>query len=280
MEYFHVQLPPVAPNDPLLQQKKDILAQKALPLHFSVAANRDHELHLDVMLKSARVLNLNEIEWYFLDEDDIGPISFRNEIEALNTILTALECKDSAFKYTPSFHSLAESVVQKLGLLNGDEIMESGNACIGEKERRFLDWARREGIESKLDVAGLVHDILGSRDADASSKLCKAWGQVRDHQSLVFFDPRARANFITLQLAEKMGIKMDEVGPAYTASMATSGHEVAVTPLIGKLQLYIQGYVGHEEFFIMPLEGCDVALKCRGFTITRQFRSLLTRKLL
>ncbi|MCO5586851.1 hypothetical protein L7F22_040796 [Adiantum nelumboides] len=57
-----------------------------------------------------------------------------------------------------------------------------------------------------------------------------------------------------------MGIKTDEMGPAYTASMAASGHEVAVTPLIGKLRLHVQGYVGHEEFCIMPLEGCDVLL--------------------
>ncbi|MCO5560648.1 hypothetical protein L7F22_014265 [Adiantum nelumboides] len=57
-----------------------------------------------------------------------------------------------------------------------------------------------------------------------------------------------------------MGIKTNELGPAYTASMAAPGHEVAVTPLIGKLRLHIQGYVGHEEFYIMPLEGCDVLL--------------------
>ncbi|MCO5564784.1 hypothetical protein L7F22_018452 [Adiantum nelumboides] len=78
--------------------------------------------------------------------------------------------------------------------------------------------------------------------------------------SRLFSFPGARANFITPQLAEKMGIKTDEMGPAYTASMAAPGHEVAVTPLIGKLQLHIQGYVGHEEFYIMPLEGCDVLL--------------------
>ncbi|MCO5610812.1 hypothetical protein L7F22_065053 [Adiantum nelumboides] len=57
-----------------------------------------------------------------------------------------------------------------------------------------------------------------------------------------------------------MGIKTNEMGPAYTASMAAPRHEVVVTPLIGKLRLHIHGYVGHEEFFIMPLEGCDVLL--------------------
>ncbi|MCO5559414.1 hypothetical protein L7F22_013013 [Adiantum nelumboides] len=81
----------------------------------------------------------------------------------------------------------------------------------------------------------LVPNILGSGDADASLELCLAWGLVWDHQPLVFFDLGARANFITLQLAEKMGLKTDEMGPAYIASMAASRHEVAVTPLIGKL---------------------------------------------
>ncbi|MCO5577096.1 hypothetical protein L7F22_030918 [Adiantum nelumboides] len=115
--------------------------------------------------------------------------------------------------------------------------------------------------------AGLVPDFLGSADADASIELCRAWGQVRDLQSLVFFDPGARANFITpqLALAEKMGIKTDEMGPAYIASMAALGHEVAVTPLIGKLRLHIQGYVGHKEFYIMPLEGSDVLLDMPWF---------------
>ncbi|MCO5590704.1 hypothetical protein L7F22_044679 [Adiantum nelumboides] len=103
-------------------------------------------------------------------------------------------------------------------------------------------------------------NALLSADADASLELCRAWGYVRDQQSLVFFDLGARANFITPQLAEKMGIKTVEMGPAYTASMAAPGHEVAVTPLIGKLRLHIQGYVGHKEFYIMPLEGCDVLL--------------------
>ncbi|MCO5575205.1 hypothetical protein L7F22_029002 [Adiantum nelumboides] len=110
------------------------------------------------------------------------------------------------------------------------------------------------------DEIELVPDILGSADADPSIELCRAWGQVRDHRSFVFFDPGTRANFITPQLAEKMGIKADEMGPAYTTSMAAPGLEVTVTPLIGKLRLHIQGYVGHKEFFIMPLEGCDVLL--------------------
>ncbi|MCO5612085.1 hypothetical protein L7F22_066347 [Adiantum nelumboides] len=128
-----------------------------------------------------------------------------------------------------------------------------------QRQRRRLK-TREQSPVNDADTPGLVPDILGSTVANASSKLCRAWGQVRDHRSLVFFDPGARANFVTPQLAEKMGIKTNEMGPAYTASMAAPGHEVAVTPLIGKLRLHIKGYMGHEEFYIMPLEGCDVLL--------------------
>ncbi|MCO5586489.1 hypothetical protein L7F22_040429 [Adiantum nelumboides] len=79
--------------------------------------------------------------------------------------------------------------------------------------------------QTQLPSVGLAPDILGSVYADASSELCRAWGQVWDHQSLVFFDPGARANFITPQLAEKMEIKTNEMGPTYTAFMAAPRHE-------------------------------------------------------
>ncbi|MCO5605227.1 hypothetical protein L7F22_059407 [Adiantum nelumboides] len=131
---------------------------------------------------------------------------------------------------------------------------------VEENQNQTQNQNQRSSLSRFRPSAGLVADILGSTEADASSELCRAWGQVWDEQSLVFLDSGARANFITPQLVEKMGIKTDEMGPAYTASMAAPGHEVAVTPLIGKLRLHIQGYVGHEEFYIMPLEGCDVLL--------------------
>ncbi|MCO5548460.1 hypothetical protein L7F22_001918 [Adiantum nelumboides] len=97
---------------------------------------------------------------------------------------------------------------------------------------------------------GLVPDILGSGDANASSELCRAWGQ----------------------------IKTDEMGPAYTASTAAPGHEVVVTPLIRKLRLHIQGYVGHEEFSIMPLEGCDVLLDEYAECFSKAFPGPLSRE--
>ena len=50
------------------------------------------------------------------------------------------------------------------------------------------------------------------------------------------------------------------MGAVHEASLAALGHSVAVTPIIGKLRLHVQGYVDSEDFYIMPLEGCDVLL--------------------
>ena len=50
------------------------------------------------------------------------------------------------------------------------------------------------------------------------------------------------------------------MGYTAEASLAYPGHSESVTPILGKLRLHIQSYVDTEEFYIMPLEGCDVLL--------------------
>eukprot|EP00250_Pteridium_aquilinum_P016174 c22983_g1_i1 orf=201-1805(+) len=156
MDRICVQLPAVPPSDPLFQHKNDVLAKKGLSLVFSVALNESRhqcELYFDAMLKAARMLNLNEIEWYFLEEDDFGPITSRNELEALHLLLTTLNCVKNANQASTSLDILVDIVMHKLGLLDVDEIVKPGIVCNGDKEKRLLDWAQREGIESKLDVA-------------------------------------------------------------------------------------------------------------------------------
>ena len=44
------------------------------------------------------------------------------------------------------------------------------------------------------------------------------------------------------------------------ARLACPGHEVPITPIIGKLKIQVQSYVDSEEFFIMDLEDCDALL--------------------
>lgn len=70
----------------------------------------------------------------------------------------------------------------------------------------------------------LVPDIIGDVVAYETSKLCKPWGKVRDQHALIIYDSRARANFITPDLARTSRIRSKEMGNVHESALATSGH--------------------------------------------------------
>ncbi|MCO5610884.1 hypothetical protein L7F22_065126 [Adiantum nelumboides] len=97
-------------------------------------------------------------------------------------------------------------------------------------------------------------------DFQEANELCYAWGKIRDQHALILMDPGSTHNIISTELAEKLGIKVGEMGPALEAKGAFKGQEVAVTPLIGKLRVHVQSFVEAEEFYVAPLESHDVIL--------------------
>ena len=150
-------------------------------------------------------------------------------------------------------------------------LMEAGKCFVCEQEGHFAkecpqktamevdDKSESKGKKPKPS-AGLVPDMVSDQPNTDATELCRAWGKVRDQTVLVFFDPGARANFISPELASKLGIRAEEMGLTGEAGLACPGHTEPVTPILGKLRLHIQSYVDAEEFHIMPLEGCDVLL--------------------
>ncbi|MCO5572127.1 hypothetical protein L7F22_025878 [Adiantum nelumboides] len=121
-----------------------------------------------------------------------------------------------------------------------------------------------EGVREVLVHKENVSDLEKQRGPDILSmnKLAaiRAWGKVGDQTMLIFFDQGAKANFISLELASKLGIRPKEMGYTAEAGLACPGHLESVTPIIGKLCLHIQSYVDAEEFYMKPLDGCDVLL--------------------
>ncbi|MCO5589477.1 hypothetical protein L7F22_043444 [Adiantum nelumboides] len=97
------------------------------------------------------------------------------------------------------------------------------------------------------------------------SPLSYAWGKVREHDAFILFDPGSTHNFISHELAAKVGIQEFEMRDAMKADGAFIGQDASVTPLIGKLRLHIQGYVDKEDFFISPLKHEDVILGAPWF---------------
>ncbi|MCO5601712.1 hypothetical protein L7F22_055835 [Adiantum nelumboides] len=97
-------------------------------------------------------------------------------------------------------------------------------------------------------------------DSQEANELCYAWGKIQDQHALILMDPGSTHNIISTELAEKLGIKVGEMGLALEAKGAFKGQEVAVTPLIGKLRVHVQSFVEAEEFYVAPLESYDVIL--------------------
>ncbi|MCO5581634.1 hypothetical protein L7F22_035523 [Adiantum nelumboides] len=128
------------------------------------------------------------------------------------------------------------------------------------QKKRSADSDDKEDRKGKKPMASLVPYLVGDKHNLDASELCRAWGKVRDQTKLIFFDPGAMANFISPELASKLGIRPKEMGYTANAGMACSGHSESVTPIIGKLHLHIQSYVDAEKFYSMPLDGCDVLL--------------------
>ncbi|MCO5570159.1 hypothetical protein L7F22_023876 [Adiantum nelumboides] len=83
------------------------------------------------------------------------------------------------------------------------------------KKKRPADSEDKEDRKGKRPMAGLVPDMVGNKPNLDASELCRAWGKVRDQTMLIFFDPGAKANFISPELASKLGIRPEEM--EYTA---------------------------------------------------------------
>ncbi|MCO5547062.1 hypothetical protein L7F22_000503 [Adiantum nelumboides] len=111
------------------------------------------------------------------------------------------------------------------------------NECQQRNSQNKDDKSDRKGKKPKPS-AGLVPDLVGDQQNVDATELCRAWGKVRDQEVLVFFDPGARANFISSELASKLGIRAEEMGVTGEA----------------------ESYVDAEEFHIMPLQERDVLL--------------------
>ncbi|MCO5547351.1 hypothetical protein L7F22_000800 [Adiantum nelumboides] len=107
--------------------------------------------------------------------------------------------------------------------------------------------------------------LYPTKEAKEASQLCFAWGKVRDMNFLILFDTGSTHNFISIELAQMLGIQTEEMGTTLEASGAFKGQYVTVTPLIGKLRVHVQGYVDQEEFCISPLATEDVILGAPWF---------------
>ncbi|MCO5593409.1 hypothetical protein L7F22_047423 [Adiantum nelumboides] len=72
-------------------------------------------------------------------------------------------------------------------------------------------------------------------------------------------------NYISVGLASKLGNHANEMGETHAVEEPFEGPATLVTPLIGKLRLYVQGYVNKVDFLISSLKNEDVLLGAPWF---------------
>ena len=98
---------------------------------------------------------------------------------------------------------------------------------------------------------------------DDASCPCYAWGKLCEQDHLILFDSGcSNCNFISQELASKLGIHAQEMGLAIEADGAFDTLSIPVTPLIAKLRLHVQGYVDQEEIIEQVDELVEKGMVC------------------
>ncbi|MCO5579512.1 hypothetical protein L7F22_033367 [Adiantum nelumboides] len=139
--------------------------------------------------------------------EDHGVQALREDLRAEGQAL-----REEVSTLKREFTELAEA--KERGCLEDGEILPS---MIDELN---LIRAQRDK-KGKRPMAGLVPDMVGDKPNSDASELCRAWGKVRDQTVLIFFDPGAKANSISPELASRLGIRSEEMG--YTAEAGNLG---------------------------------------------------------
>lgn len=96
-----------------------------------------------------------QVEVYFLEDDDFGPFSPRNELESLNSILLAIKSLISSAKLDELevLHVLENATVAMINSFGdlASDCMIAKN--FDTNARELLKWGKNHGVRTKLNIA-------------------------------------------------------------------------------------------------------------------------------
>ena len=124
------------------------------------------------------------------------------------------------------------------------------NKCFKYGEQGHVSCVCPKISECNDPPIAMMVEALKEEGHYKGSPLSYAWGKVREHDALIVFEPRPTHNFVSTELATKIGIHDFEMGEVVKADGSFNGQEVSVTPLIRKLRLHVRRYVDKEYSFI------------------------------
>lgn len=212
-----VMLPEPNKDDPLFDKKKEILSERSIDLVFHLQGTNLPYLKmtestlLEDMVRAARILQLDETEYYFIEDDDFGPFSPRNELEALNFI-HSITCDLLHFASSEDaelLQTLQDEVVDKIVCFANEHTENTeGVRCTGQAETKLFCWAIKQGVKSKLNIAEF--EGLG-RGAVATMNLNVGDVAVEIPQSLIMCEDTALRSDMRLVLEKIDGLASETI---------------------------------------------------------------------
>ncbi|XP_014507638.1 uncharacterized protein LOC106767297 [Vigna radiata var. radiata] len=116
---------------------------------------------VEVLLQIARIIQLNELELYFAEEDICMSMEFyslRNELEALNSIvlLTDISLSRCSHLNKNILQGLRQTIldlITDLGVKNSvtGGVVQKDHSC--DQEERLIEWGESNGVKTQLKIA-------------------------------------------------------------------------------------------------------------------------------
>ncbi|CAA6671074.1 unnamed protein product [Spirodela intermedia] len=162
-------LPSLADDDPSSRKRWNLSSELQLRQGLT---KEEVLIGLGRLVQCARILLLDEVEIYFVEGDDSGPFSPRNEIESLNLVLSAI---DDSFEGTLGvavevLKFLKEATLEMIGKIGAQctdyVISEESNSTV---EELLIKWGKEQGVKTKLRIfhfEGAGRGAVASRDLD------------------------------------------------------------------------------------------------------------------
>lgn len=155
-------LPSLDETDPLFAEKKRLSRARILDFVFHLplpSPTSELLLLLNEIVQAARILYLNDVEIYFMEDDDFGPFSQRNELESLNAVLQMLISMLSGANphEMETLDELQKATIAKLNSIS-DFSVQPNEKVITEKldmtsEELLLKWGKAHGAKLKITIA-------------------------------------------------------------------------------------------------------------------------------
>ncbi|XP_024019736.1 histone-lysine N-methyltransferase setd3 [Morus notabilis] len=152
-------------SDSLFYEKKNLLQKKGFNTKEQIRITSSSlpdsiSASLNEMLQITRIINLDEVELYFLEDDASSPVdsySFRNELASLNSILRLVEnslcdCTEMQKNILQELRASIAGMIDKLRIENNLESVILEDHCC-DRENRLLQWGVENGMTSRLRIA-------------------------------------------------------------------------------------------------------------------------------